>query len=241
MTRDTATAVRVRTMPHVKPRVLALAAVAVASVSLSGCAQSPSLAARVGSQEIPVSDVQLLTQALCTPSAGTPASNNAVASVNDASVATLVEAAIDDQLAKAHGVRVDPAQVEAQLGQFDQLIAALPAEDRDRTTQLIADVFRGRAEVAQLAQQAVGSAASQAAGGQVLQQAVQSLQKDWATKVGVTINPRYDSAGIAAQGSGSQSVSVPVSADAKKAAAAASGSQPDATWLNALPANLRCG
>lgn len=228
-------------MPGVKPRVLALTAVVLAAGSLSGCDQSPSLAARVGSQEIPVSDVQLLTQALCTPTAGAPSGDNAVATVNNAAVATLVEAAVDRQLAKARGVRVDPAAVEAQMSQFDQLLAALPAQDRTRTRQLIEDVFRGRTEVTQVAQQAVGTAASQAANGQVLQQAVQSLEKNWAAKVGVDINPRYDSAGLATQGTGSQSVSVPVSSAAKKAAASASGGQPDATWLGALPANLRCG
>lgn len=229
-------------MPGVKPRVLALTAVVlVAAGSLSGCDQSPSLAARVGSQEIPVSDVQLLTQALCTPTPGAPSSDNAVATVNNAAVATLVEAAVDTQLAQQRGVQADPATVEAQMSQFDQLLAALPAEDRARTRQLIENVFRGRTEVTQVAQQAVGTAASQAANGQVLQQAVQSLEKDWAGKVGVDINPRYDSAGLAAQGTGSQSVSVPVSSAAKKAATSASGGRPDATWLRALPANLRCG
>lgn len=226
-------------MPGVKPRVLALAAVAV--LALSGCDQSPSLAAQVGSQAIPVSDVQLLTQALCTPTPGAPTSDNAVATVNNASVATLVEAAVDNQLARAKGVQVDPAAVEAQLSQFDQLLTALPAQDRDRTRELIAQVFRGRAAVTQLATRLVGTGASQAAGGQVLQQAVQSLEKNWADKVGVRLNPRYDSAGLAAQGPGSQSVSVPASTAAKNAVAAASGGQPDATWLANLPANLRCG
>lgn len=226
-------------MPGVKPRVLAL--VAATALLLSGCDQSPSLAARVGSQEIPVSDVQLLTQALCTPTPGAPTSNNAVATVNNASVATLVEAAVDNQLARAHGVRVDPAAVEGQVGQFQQLLTALPPQSRDRTRQLIADVFRGRVAVTQLATQLVGTGASQAAGGQVLQQAVQSLEKNWVDKVGVRLNPRYDSAGLAAQGPGSQSVSVPVSDAAKKAVAATSGGQPDAAWLAGLPANLRCG
>jgi hypothetical protein len=229
-------------MPGVKPRVLALVAAVIAvSGSLAGCDQSPSLAARVGSQEIPVSDVQLLTQALCTRTPGAPTSDNPVATVNNAAVATLVEAAVDTQLARARGVRPDPATVEAQMSQFDQLLAALPAGDRARTRQLIEDVFRGRTAVTQVAEQAVGTAASQAANGQVLQQAVQSLEKSWAAKVGVEINPRYDSAGLGAQGTGSQSVSVPVSSVAKKGAASASGGQPDMTWLHGLPANLRCG
>ncbi|MGN6250538.1 MAG: hypothetical protein ACTHNS_01855 [Marmoricola sp.] len=213
----------------------------VAALALTGCDQSPSLAARVGSQEIPVSDVQLLTRALCTPTPGAPTAGNAVATVNDAAVATLVEAAVDQQIAQARGVTVDPTQLAAQLGQFDKLIAALPAEDRDRASTLIEDIFRGRAAITQIAQQSIGTGASQAANGQALQQAVQKLEKSYAAKVGVQLNPRYDSAGLGSQGTGSQSVSVPVSDAATKGAAAAGGGKPDATWLGDLPANLRCG
>lgn len=226
-----------RTIPDVTRRVLPLVLAAVAALALTGCDQDPSVAARVGSQTITVADVDLLTQALCVPQPGAGGGQqNAVATVNDAALATLVQAAVDAQLAEAEHVPSDPAAVNQQLTQYDALLAQVPEQDRDRTRQLIADIFSGRQQVTLAAQQRLrlGGTAPNA---QVLQQAVQSLEKDWADKVGVQVNPRYDSAGLGKQGDGFESVSRAVSDDAR----AAGSAQPDSDWVGSLPADLRCG
>lgn len=226
-------------MHGVKTRLLPVAGVALALVALSGCDQSPISAAHVGSTTIPVHDVTLMRQALCTEQAGSAAGSqapSAVSAMNQSALAALVQSAVDAQYAAKEHLDYDRLQLASQITKLDPLIAKLPQKDQSRTRELITDLFRGEL---QLFQQ--GAAVVQESGQQPTQQSVQAaankLEADYAATVKIKINPRFNTIGPGHGADGFQSVSRSVSA----AATSAQSATPDPTWVLSLPSSQRCG
>lgn len=232
-----------RTMQVVTSRrLLALAATAVALVSVTGCDQSTQTAATVGSQTISVHDITLMTQALCTEQATAPDASSrppsALSSVNQSAVDALVRSAIDNQYAAANHLPYDKLQLAQEVGNLNALISQLPTSDQAHTKTLITDLFRGQMQVYNAA-----GALVQQSGKQATQQAVSAaaaqLEASYSKHLSISINPRYGSS-LPGHGDGDQSVSIGVSSAAKDGQSAGSG-QPNAQWVMGLPASQRCG
>jgi hypothetical protein len=214
-------------------------AVAAALAVLSGCDQSPQTAARVGSDTISTHDVELMAQALCEEQSGATGQNPAarpVSAVNSAALGALISSAIDRQYAAEHDLNYDRVSMAQQLEQLQPLIDKLPAKDQARTHELIKELFEGQLQVFQEAVaklRATGVQPTQA----LVQQAAQATEAEYAKKLDIDVNPRFDAPGPGHEGDGAQSLSRAVSSDAKTA----QGADPDPSWVSGLPATQRCG
>jgi hypothetical protein len=205
---------------------------------LSGCDQSPQTAAHVGSQTITTDDVHLLAQALCKEqeSAGSAGTARPVSAANNAALGSLIQSALDEQYAAKHDLDYDRLSMADQLDQLKPLINSLPSGDRTRTRELIEQLFKGQLQLfgeAVSKLQASGVQPTQ----QLVQQAAQATEAEYAKTVDIKVNPRYDAPGPGHEGDGAHSLSRAVSSDAK----ASSAAQPDASWVAGLPATQRCG
>lgn len=231
---------RPRTMQDVKRRLIPAAAAALALVALSGCDQSSLTAAHVGSESISVTDLDLLTQALCAEqlnaqgAEGRPPS--AVSTTSGSALTALIESAIDRQYADRHQIGYDRVSLAKQVGQLDSLISHLPAKDQDRTRELITDLFRGQIQMFQAATSQV-QAAGKAPNQQLVQQEMSKIEASYAKTLDIKVNPRFDPAGPGHGGDGFQSLSQAVSTTGKNS----TSQQPDAGWVADLPAGQKCG
>lgn len=221
-----------------RPRRLVPVVLAAVVLLLSGCDQSPQTAARVGNQTISTDDVHLLARALCKEqeAAGSAAQPRPLSAANDAALGTLISSALDAQYAAEHHLDYDRLSMADQLGRLQSLIDSLPAGDRARTKELIEQLFKGQL---QLFKQAVDKLQ---AGGvqptqQLVQQAAQATEAEYAKSVDIDVNPRFSAPGPGHQGDGAHSLSRAVSREAK----AAQSEAPDASWVAGLPATQRCG
>jgi hypothetical protein len=213
-------------------------ALAAAVLLLSGCDQSPQTAARVGNQTITTDDVHLLAQALCKEqeSAGSGGTSRPVSAAYDAALGSLIQSALDAQYAARHHLDYDRLSMADQLNQLGSLIDSLPAKDRARTRAIIEQLFKGQLQVFGEAVKRLQSSGVQPTQ-QLVQQATQALEADFAKSVKIKVNPRFDAPGPGHEGDGAHSLSRAVSSDAK----AATAFQPDASWVAGLPATQRCG
>lgn len=228
-------------MQRVRARVLPVIGVAVALVALSGCDESPTTAAHVGSQTISTDDVGLMAKALCEEQVAAKGSAQAppaqpMSAVNSSALGALIQSAVDKQYAASKHLDYDKVSMAQQLEQLEPLIAKLPADDRKRTRELITQLFKGQLQIFQevvAKLQATGVQPTQA----LVQQGAQATEDAYAKKLHVDVNPRYDAPTIGKSGDGSRSLSKAVSAGAKDAQA----TSPDASWVTGLPAAQRCG
>jgi hypothetical protein len=228
--------IRVKTR---RAKFVPLAGAALAVLAFAGCTQSPEVAARVGSETITVDDLDLMTQALCTEQetnaqAATPES--AVSTVRGSALAALIQTQVDAQYAAANDLPEDGLAVAQQLERLNPLLEKVPAEDRDRTRELIRDLFQGQQQLFTAVVDKLKSGGQQPSQ-EVIQQAIASLEADYSKKLDIDINPRFDSAGADHQGDGFGSLSHAVSTGAK----AATSDQPDPAWAAGLPASQKCG
>lgn len=211
------------------------AAIVVAAMALTGCDQSPGVAAKVGDTTISTHDLDLMTQALCTSHSQGQGGATSVATVRKQALNALIESTLDHQFATKLGVPANQNMVNQEISRYNALFKALPADDRARTRQLLGSLFRGTFQIQQ-----VGAAQMQQQGKKYNPQAAltagQKLRKKFDAKQDIDINPRFDTPGVGhVRGSGS--LSVAKSDFAKKAGA----QQPDPTWVSSLPKTQTCG
>lgn len=226
-------------------RLVLLAAAGASVLVLSGCTASGNVAARVGDDTITTSEVDFLTRMQCdaldraAEDPSSQGSNQMVpkSQVRSGMVNTLVQDALNRQLAARDDLQYDKATLRSVMEQFESVVATAPAKDRDRFRSVVEDVYRGQLQVYTLAQDKLRSSGVANPSQQQVDQAVAAIQDDFRKKVDVEVNPRYgaDASGVA--GSTDPSLSLPVSSFAKKSASA----KPDATWVGQLPADQRCG
>lgn len=190
----------------------------VAALVLAGCAQDPTVAAKIGGQAVPVSDVSIMANYLCA-SAAQGGQTVSMTQVNQVATTYLFGAkALKDLAARSHITLPTPPHSD----QADPLTAKLPAGQRSRATQLINEV---NAAGYFFAQRGVS-------GQQILSEFASLI--DTESKAGRLMdNPAYPSFATGASGS----LSTAVSAVAKSAAS----SQPSSAYVAALPAGQKCG
>jgi len=225
---------------------MVLLAVAGTSVlALSGCAPSGNVAAKVGDDTITTSEVDFLTRMQCDAldrAAESPSSQGTTqtvprAQVRTGMVNTLIQDALNRQLAARDHLEYDKATLRSVMDQFESVVAQAPAKDRDRFRSLVEDVYRGQLQVYTLAQDQLRSAGVSNPSQQEVDQAVSAIQDDFRKDVDVDVNPQYGADGSGVAGSVDPSLSLAVSSFAKKSVSA----KPDATWVGDLPADQRCG
>jgi peptidyl-prolyl cis-trans isomerase SurA len=229
----------------VKANRLVLLAVAGTSVlALTGCTQSPTVAARVGDETVSTSDVDFLTRMQCDTldrAAADPQQAQAgnvqtvpKAQVRTGMVNTLVQTAINRQLAAKQHLGYDRTTLREVMDQFEQVVQTVPAKDRDRFRTMVEDVYRGQLQVYTLAQDELAKLANTQPTQAEVDNAVTAIQERYRKTIDVEVNPVY---GAGASGVSDPSLSVAVSPFAKQAGSA----RPDATWVTSLPPNQRCG
>lgn len=218
-------------------RLLPVAALSL--VLLSGCADNPSVAARVNGQEISVGDVDVLTQALCAErSSSGQAPATSLAAVRSSALAALIDSHIDADLAAKQRLGYQPLTLARQMQQLQSLIGRLPEKDRAAATRLITDLLRGQLQLQSEVVRRL-EAAGQTPNAQNVAAGVQQLEAQHGRSVAISVNPVYAYTSAGKLADGTQSVSKAVSAEATGAAALLSG-QPDAGYVGTLPADQKC-
>jgi hypothetical protein len=228
----------------VKANRLVLLAVAGTSVlALTGCTQSPTVAARVGGETVSTSDVDFLTRMQCDTldkAAADPQQAQAgnvqtvsKAQVRSGMVNTLIQAELNRQLAAKEHLGYDRATLQQVMGQFESVLKDVPAQDRDRFRSMVEDVYRGQLQVYTLAQDELGRLGNGQPTQAEVDNAVSAIQAKYRKTIDVEVNPSYG--GVS--GESDPSLSVAVSSFAKQA----QSSRPDTTWVTKLPRNQRCG
>jgi hypothetical protein len=228
----------------VKANRLVLLAVAGTSVlALTGCTQSPTVAARVDGKTVSTSDVDFLTRMQCDtldkaaadPQQAQSGNVQTVpkAQVRSGMVSTLIQAELNRQIAAQQHLGYDRSTLRDVMSQFESVVQQVPAKDRDRFRSMVEDVYRGQLQVYTLAQDELAKLGNRQPTQSEVDNAVGAIQDKYRKTVDVEVNPSYG--GVA--GATDPSLSVPVSSFAKQAQSA----RPDATWVTKLPRNQRCG
>lgn len=228
-------------------RLGALAVAGVAVLTLSGCSGGTTggRAAQVGDATVTTSDVDFLTRMQCDSldnAAKDPAQAQQVQAVTTRKVRAdmvnaLVDSEINSQLAAEQNASYDTATYRQVMDQFEPAVQAAPAADRDRFRSLVGGFYRGQLQVYALAQEKLASEGVTKPNNDEVSNAIATIQGDFRKGLDVTVNPVYgpDAAGNA--GVVDASLSRPVSAFAKEAASA----KPSAEWVAGLPTGQRCG
>lgn len=226
-------------------RLVLLAVAGTSVLALTGCTQSPTVAARVGDETVSTSDVDFLTRMQCDTldrAAADPQQAQAgnvqtvpKAQVRTGMVNTLVQAAINRQLAAKQHLGYDRTTLRDVMDQFEQVVESVPAQDRDRFRTMVEDVYRGQLQVYTLAQDELAKLANTQPTQAEVDNAVTAIQERYRKTIDVEVNPVYGAGALA--GEADPSLSVAVSSFAKQGRS----SRPDATWVANLPRNQRCG
>lgn len=222
-------------------RLLPVAAATLALVALAGCSDDPQVAARVGSQSIPVSDVNVLSNALCAEQASSSGSApTPLSAVRASALSALIESHVDAQYARADRLTYDPLTLAQEVGQLGSLVKRLPESQRAQATTLITTLLKGELQVSGAAVSAL-KAAGQSVTQQSEETAVRQLEAAYAKRLRIKVNPRFQSNGLGATGADAgPSVSQAVSAQALAAQAVLRGTS-ESSYAAGLPADQRCG
>ena len=211
------------------------AAVAVAALLLTGCAQNPpGVAAEVGSDRITDEQVDELAEALCVLSSG----DEQAAPVPTQQVRRqALQILLDNELA---GAMIDPEavdreQVAAALQQFAGTSQALPERLRGVFDEAAEGFVTSNVGLVELGRESLAEAGEADAEDEAALTEGQRLRVEHAEEVGVSLDPRFGTwdEGLVQPSDGSLSVAVSDEAKASTAADAA-------TAATDLPANLTC-
>jgi len=226
-------------------RMVLLAVAGTSVLAVSGCAPSGNVAAKVGDDTITTSEVDFLTRMQCDAldrAAESPSSQGTTqtvprAQVRTGMVNTLIQDALNRQLAARDHLEYDKATLRSVMDQFESVVAQAPAKDRDRFRSLVEDVYRGQLQVYSLAQEQLVADGKDNPSQSDVDQAISAIQDKYRKTVDVDVNPQYgpDADGVA--GKADPSLSLAVSSFAKQSRS----SQPQASWIAKLPDNQRCG
>lgn len=229
-------------------RLVLLAVAGTSVLALTGCTQSPTVAARVGGETVSTSDVDFLTRMQCdtlNKAAANPAAQAQAggvqtvpkAQVRTGMVNTLIQTELNRQIAAKQHLGYDRSTLRNVMDQFEPVVQQVPAKDRDRFRSMVEDVYRGQLQVYTLAQDVLAKLGNDQPTQNEVDNAVAAIQDKFRKTVHVDVNPAYgaDDSGIA--GKADPSLSVAVSSFAKQARSG----NPDATWIAKLPRNQRCG
>lgn len=219
---------------------LAPVAIALALLSVAGCAQSTSTAARVDGTTITTKDVDLVSRALCRERETAPASAGAttisISQIHSQALAVLIEAVLDEKFAAKEDIPYNKQALAEQVAGVNPLISKLKKADQEPMREVITRLFRGQLQVQGLGAASLAQKGTQPSPQQA-ETAGQALRAKFDKSVDITVNPRYSVVGPGKTGPGASSVSHPVSAFAKDA----TSSKSQAEFAASLPENQTCG
>lgn len=227
-------------------RLVLLAVAGTSVLALTGCSQSPTVAARVGDQSVSTSDVDFLTRMQCETldkAAANPAAQAQSggvqtvprSQVRTGMVQTLIQSELDRQIAEKQHLGYDRATLRQVMDQFEPVVQQVSAQDRKRFRSMVEDVYRGQLQVYTMAQDELARLGNDQPTQNEVDNAVAAIQNQYRKSLDVKVNPEYG--GDASGGQADPSLSVAVSPFAKQAVS----SRPDAAWVSGLPRNQRCG
>jgi peptidyl-prolyl cis-trans isomerase SurA len=207
---------------------------ALALLTLSACAGlHPGVAATVGDQTIPTSQVDDVTRISCDLGGNAQPRSAVMRDIVNALVTTRV----DTQYAESVGASYDKAQLQQRVQQLEDSLTKLSDTDRDTYVQVVSDFLRSQLMLADVGAK---SLKKKGTANPAVDESVNEgskLSAAWAKKnIDVEIDPRYNPGTSGKAGGGDGSISRPVSPYAKSAAGTA---KPD--FVSALPTELRCG
>ena len=227
-----------------KANRLVLLGVAAATLVLSGCTQTADVAARVGDTTVTTSEVDFLTKVQCASldnaaenPQGQPAQTLPTSRIRTEMLNTLVQAELNRQLAAEEDLTYDKDTLREVMGQFEATLEQVPEGDRDRFRDLVEEVYRGQLQVYGLAEFNLKNEGVTAPDQAQVQEAVGKLQEDFRKGVDIEVNPEYGADADGVAGAVDPSLSIPVSSFAKDSRSG----EPEAGWLDDLPADQKCG
>ena len=229
-----------------KFRHLVLLAAAGASVlSLTGCSQTGGVAATVDGKSISTDDVDFLAVRQCSAinaARQDPAQSSQVQTVSRKQVRAamlnaMVQAELNRELGAQENVSYDKTSYRQAMDSFEPEVQKAPAKDRTRFRDLIGSFYRGQLRVYAIAARDLGNQGVAEPTQEQLAGTVATLQNDFRAKADIDVDPESgaDDRGVA--GAADNSLSKAVSTFAK---ASVAGTE-DPTWVEALPANQKCG
>ncbi len=207
---------------------------ALALLTLSACAGlHPGVAATVGDQTIPTSQVDDVTRISCDLGGNAQPRSAVMRDIVNALVTTRV----DTQYAESVGASYDKAQLQQRVQQLEDSLTKLSDTDRDTYVQVVSDFLRSQLMLADVGAKSLKQQGTASPGVDESVNEGSRLSAAWAKKnIDVEIDPRYSPGTSGKAGGGDGSISRPVSPYAKSAAGTA---KPD--FVSALPTELRCG
>ena len=208
---------------------------ALALLTLSACAGlHPGVAATVGDETIPTSEVDDVTRISCDLGGSAPQPRSAV--MRDI-VNALVTTRVDTQYAESVGATYDKSQLQQRVQQLEDSLTKLSDADRDTYVQVVSDFLRSQLMLADVGAKSLQKKGTAKPAVDESVNEGSKLSAAWAKKnIDVEIDPRYNPGTSGKAGGGDGSISRPVSPYAKSASGTA---KPD--FVTALPAELRCG
>lgn len=226
-------------------RLVLLAAAGASVLTLSGCSQTGNVAATVDGKTITNADVTFLADRQCSAinaARKDPAQSSQVQTVSRkqiraAMLNAMVQAELNSELGDERNVSYDKASYRQAMDAFEPEVQKAPKADRSRFRDLIGSFYRGQLQVYAIAASELGGQGVTQPTQEQVEGTVAQLQNDFRAKADIDIDPEFgaDDNGIA--GAADNSLSKPLSAFAK---ASVAGTE-DPTWVEALPANQKCG
>lgn len=218
-------------------------AVPVVSVALlaSGCGTSGNVAAKVGDDEVLVSEVDLFADAQCELSRGGEGASGPVSvpkrALRNQALDALVDLELFRQLAAGRDADYDRAMYRAQMSQVRTQVEPLPADQRETVVELLSDYWRGVFQLQDIAEATLADQGVAEPTREELQQASTEIYTEFRKSVDIELNPAFSPDADDFAGRGDGSLSTPLSPYARQATSA----EPDATFISGLPPALRCG
>lgn len=225
-------------------RLSAVVVLSASALALTSCGSAnPGAAARVGDETVSTSQVNQLSQDMCTafkPQLQQRQQVVPMSYLRTGVVQFLVEAAMARQVAAQYGVQAGPDYASA-VSDLTKSAASMPASVRNAYVE----VLSASALVSSIGT-AAGAAALRQAGtaSPTTQEAAQKgdqIFAQWAQDHTVDIDPRY---GLALENGqlkpADRGISFATSAQAQ-GGLGAQGAQPDAAYLATLPPSQKCG
>lgn len=216
-----------------------MAALAAGAVTvLAGCGLHPGAAAVVGSETIPHDTVDQVAAAVCSANVATSRVSNqppptlANRGAREVALQILLETELSTQFAEHEGVEAKPSEVSRAVGQNEQALNLLPADQRQAFRTTLRNYAESQLMLIEIGRESLGQEVSDS---QALQEGLR-LRKEYVDRLEVEVDPRYGQFVDGEFRRGGTSLSVPVSETAK----GGSSAQPSPAFVSSLPASQQC-
>jgi hypothetical protein len=222
-------------------KVSALVAAGALALGLSGCSTHPGDAATVGSHSIGTAHLDEVATAICSAQAGSQQAGQPQQQSSRSNRELALGLLIDSQLSAAYGaaegLHPPRQQLDRAMASRAQLLASVPAKDRDVLRSTLTDLDASQLTMAEAGRRALQQAGSKNITAQTAIPAGLKVRNDWVSKhLDVSVDPRFGTFSHGNLQARSGSLSTAVSSQAR----AGAKTQPSASWLASLPATQKC-